>query len=114
MITENKKGYFLDWFKDNSPISRTSSCELKKGWHYLCEDVSRYKSLSEFDLMIAEIKRLRRTLMRWRNEILNYFKNPITNARTEGFNNVAKVIKKSGYGFRSFPNYRLRLLNACS
>jgi len=63
---------------------------------------------------LLEIKRLRRTLMRWRNEILNYFKNPITNARTEGFNNVAKVIKKSGYGFRSFPNYRLRLLNACS
>jgi len=60
------------------------------------------------------VKRLRRTLMRWKNEILNYFKNPITNARVEGFNNVAKVIKRRGYGFRSFHNYRLRLLNACS
>jgi transposase len=38
-------------------------------------------ALSNFE----PIKRLRRTLMKWRNEILNYFKNPITNARVEGF-----------------------------
>ena len=63
---------------------------------------------------LKEIKTLRRTLMRWRNEILNYFKYRITNARTEGYNNVAKVIKRRSYGFRSFRDYRLRLLNACS
>lgn len=57
---------------------------------------------------------LRRTLMRWKTEILNFFKYRITNARVEGFNNVAKVIKRRAYGFRSFKNYRLRLLNACS
>jgi|GEM_PF-4664187 len=34
--------------------------------------------------------------MKWRNEILNYFKTGITNARTEGFNNVAKVLKRNG------------------
>lgn len=34
---------------------------------------------------------LRRTLRSWRNEILAYFKTRLTNARTEGFNNVAKV-----------------------
>jgi transposase len=59
------------------------------------------------------LKTLRRTLKRWRDEILNYFQTRITNARTEGFNNVAKTIKKRAYGFRSFENYRLRLLNAC-
>ena len=63
---------------------------------------------------LACIQRLRKTLMRWRTEILNYFKFGITNARTEGFNNVAKVIKRRSYGFRSFRNYRLRLLAACS
>jgi len=62
---------------------------------------------------IPEIKTLRRTLMRWRNEILNYFKNRITNARTEGFNNVAKLIQKRAYGVKSFKFYRLRYLNAC-
>jgi len=60
------------------------------------------------------IKTLKRTLRRWKAEILNYFKYRVTNARVEGFNNVAKVIKRMSYGFKSFPNYRLRLLNACS
>jgi len=60
------------------------------------------------------LKTFCKTLTRWKTEILNYFKFRITNARVEGFNNVAKVIKRMGYGFRSFNNYRLRLLTACS
>lgn len=61
---------------------------------------------------IPELKRLRKTLMNWRKEILNYFKTRLTNAKTEGFNNVAKSIIKRAYGFRNFGNYRLRVLNA--
>ena len=63
---------------------------------------------------LPEIKTLRRTLMKWRNEILNYFKNRITNARTEGFNNVAKLVQKRAYGVKSFKMYRLRYLSACA
>ena len=55
---------------------------------------------------LPEIKSLRRTLMKWRNEILNYFETRITNARTEGFNNVAKLIQKRSYGVKSFELYR--------
>lgn len=62
---------------------------------------------------IKEVRTLRRTLMSWRSEILNYFKTGLTNARTEGFNNVAKLVQKRAYGYKSFANYRLRLLNAC-
>ncbi len=62
---------------------------------------------------LKEIKRVRRTLRAWRVEILNYFENRLTNARTEGVNNVAKLVQKRAYGYRSFENYRLRLLNAC-
>lgn len=43
---------------------------------------------------------------------LMYFSTGITNGRTEGYNNKAKVVKRRSYGFRSFLNYRLRLLNA--
>ena len=62
---------------------------------------------------LKELKRLRRTLMSWRQEILAYFETGLTNARTEGFNNVAKLVQKRAYGYRSFRNYRLRLLYAC-
>jgi len=59
---------------------------------------------------IEEIQTLRRTLISWRREVLNYFISGHTNARVEGFNNVAKTIIKRGYGYRSFENYRLRVL----
>lgn len=62
---------------------------------------------------LPEIKKLRKTLSKWKNQILNYFKFRLTNARTEGYNNVAKVIKRRSYGFRNFKFYRLRLLSAC-
>ena len=42
---------------------------------------------------LPEIQTLRRTLMRWRGEILAYFASGLTNGRTEGFNNKAKVVK---------------------
>jgi transposase len=60
---------------------------------------------------LPEIKTLRRTLMKWKSEILNYFSTGLTNGRTEGFNNLAKLLQKRAFGFRSFKNYRLRLLN---
>jgi transposase len=63
---------------------------------------------------LPELQTLRRTLMRWRREILAYFGTGLTNGRTEGFNNKAKLVKKRAYGYRSFRNYRLRLLNACA
>ena len=62
---------------------------------------------------LKEIKTLRRTMMKWREEILNYFRTNLTNARTEGFNNKAKVVKRMGYGYKQFRNYRLRVLTAC-
>src|ERR1700753_2629804 len=63
---------------------------------------------------LPELQTFRRTLMRWRNEILAHFGTGLTNGRTEGFNNKAKLVKKRAYGYRSFRNYRLRLLNACA
>ena len=60
---------------------------------------------------LEEIKKLRKTLMKWRVEILNYFKTGLTNARTEGYNRLAKGEQYSAFGVRNFPNYRLRMLN---
>jgi transposase len=59
---------------------------------------------------IPEIKTLRKTIHHWRNEILQFFENGLTNGRTEGFNRVAKLIQRNAYGFRNFENYRLRLI----
>ena len=63
---------------------------------------------------IGELKRLATTFGRWRGEILNYFDSRLTNGRTEGRNLIIKSVKRSGYGFRNFDNYRLRVLYRCS
>jgi transposase len=63
---------------------------------------------------LPEVQTLRRTLIKWEDPILNYFRTGMTNARTEGYNNLAKLIQKRAFGYKSFTNYRLRLLNACA
>jgi transposase len=63
---------------------------------------------------LPELQTLRRTLLRWKSEVLAHFDTGLTNGRTEGFNLKAKLVKRIAFGYRSFRNYRLRLLNACA
>lgn len=49
----------------------------------------------------------------WRNEILNYFEERITNGFVEGVNNKIKLIKRRAFGFRNFDNFRYRILDEC-
>jgi transposase len=58
------------------------------------------------------LQRLGRTLHTWRSEILAWHTTGVSNGPTEGQNNLIKAIKRIGYGFRSFHNYRTRLLLA--
>ena len=53
---------------------------------------------------------LGRTLARWRSEILNRHLTGASNGPTEGLNLLIKKVKRAGHGFRSFANYRLRIL----
>jgi len=50
------------------------------------------------------------TIGRWFQEISNYFESRTTSGVVEGINNRLKLIKRSGYGFRNFANFRLRCL----
>lgn len=48
------------------------------------------------------------TIIRWFSEIVAYFDNRTTSGTVEGINNKLKLIKRSGYGFRNFDNFRIR------
>ncbi|MDJ0716997.1 MAG: transposase [Prochloraceae cyanobacterium] len=50
------------------------------------------------------------TIIRWFAEIIPYFKNRTTQAPVEGINKKLKLIKRKGFGFRNFDNFRLRSL----
>jgi transposase len=59
---------------------------------------------------VPEVRALGRTLARWRTEILNRHRTGASNGPTEALNLLVKKVKRAGHGFRSFANYRLRIL----
>jgi transposase len=75
--------FFKDWF----------------GWVSRC----RLKPLIE----VAQM------LKRHLDNLLTYLKHHITNAVTEGLNSKIQSIKAAARGFRSFKNYRIRILFFC-
>lgn len=61
---------------------------------------------------VPELKHLATTFLRWQRELANYHRYRISNSITEGLNNKIKVIKRQAYGFRSFENFRRKILLA--
>jgi len=59
-----------------------------------------------------ELRRLAKLLRRWKTEILAHHTTGASNGPVEAMNLLIKQVKRSGRGFRSFKNYRLRILLA--
>jgi transposase len=64
---------------------------------------------SQLKPIVAVAKMLKRHL----ENILTYFRHRITNAMSEGFNSRIQSIKSHARGFRSFQNFRIRILFYC-
>lgn len=86
---------------------------------YLTDDPTEAKRL--LDEAIAwcvdtesgpELRRLAKTLRRWRNEIVAHHTTGASNGPVEAANLLIKQVKRSGRGFRNLANYRLRILLA--
>ena len=60
--------------------------------------------------MPPEIQKLGRTIRDWFDKICNYHLARVSNGPTEALNNLIKRIKRIGFGFRNFENYRIRAL----
>lgn len=83
---------------------------------YLTEDPDDAKTLLDKAIAgcttdeVEEIRTLAKTLKSWRTEILAHHHTGASNGPTEGLNLCVKKVKRCGHGFRSFENYRLRVL----
>ena len=86
-------------------------------WMYRYEGAARrffrdwfgWVSRSRLKPLIKVAKMLKAHL----ENILTYLRHPITNAVTEGLNSKIQMIKSNARGFRSFDNYRIRILFFC-
>jgi transposase len=62
---------------------------------------------------LEPIKKVVKMLRRHVTGLLNYSQHGINNASAEGFNSAIQLIKANARGFRSFINYRARILFHC-
>jgi transposase len=60
--------------------------------------------------MPPEIQKLGRTIRTWFDKLCNYHLARVSNGPTEALNNLIKRVKRVGFGFRNFENYRIRVL----
>jgi transposase len=60
--------------------------------------------------MPPEVQKLGRTIRQWFTKITNFHLARVSNGPTESLNNLIKRIKRIGFGFRNFENYRIRAL----
>ena len=59
---------------------------------------------------IPELSKTVQTYRNWEREILNRFNFNYSNGFVEGLNNLTKVIKRNGFGYRNFTRFRARIL----
>ena len=112
----------LAWLDVGDPDGEVAACYLAKELlreTYLADDVfdARRRLTVFYDHCnssgVPELERLARTIGRWETPILRWHRTRLTNAATEGTNLIVKNVKRLGFGFRNFDNYRLRLLLRC-
>jgi transposase len=60
--------------------------------------------------MPVEVRRLGRTIRKWRHQICAWHQSHVSNGPTEAINNLVKRVKRVAFGFRRFDHYRLRTL----
>jgi transposase len=77
---------------------------VQKAWIFLDRWIADARATG-----IKKLKKMARTLDRYRIGLLNYFKHRITNAAAEGINNKIKTMKRQAYGFRDMGYFKLRL-----
>jgi transposase len=100
--------------KSISPILREMH-ELKEKIRKIFNKTDNwYPGVFKLGMWLAKAKKYfpksNNTIIRWFDEIIAYFDNGTTSGAVEGINNKLKLIKRSGYGFRNFENFRVRCL----
>ena len=60
--------------------------------------------------MPDEVRRLGRSIARWRDQIVAWHQSHVSNGPTEAVNNLVKRVKRVAFGMRNFDHYRIRSL----
>ncbi len=96
--------------------------QLKEKFRKIFNDTNNwYAGVFKLGMWLSRAKKYfpksNNTIVRWFDEVIAYFDNGTNSGtvvrvafRRKGINNKLKLIKRSGYGFRNFENFRVRCL----
>lgn len=119
-LTE-KQHQKLEEYHEESP--EIAHAYYLKEWFYDLYEQSTYEEAEAFlNTWIEQAKmspfsafhEYTKTLDTWKIHILEYFRLPYTNAKTEGTNHKIKNRKRISYGFRNREHFRIRVKLECS
>nr|WP_225912584.1 ISL3 family transposase [Nostoc flagelliforme] len=100
--------------KNISPILKVMH-EIKEKFRKIFDNTNDwYTGVFKLGMWLSKAKKYfpksNNTIIRWFDEVIAYFDNGTNSGVVEGINNKLKLIKRSGYGFRNFENFRVRCL----
>jgi transposase len=81
-------------------------------WAIRNKDTEEFQAVidNRYDDLNGRFTTTLKTFKKFRREIINDLENPYSNGPLEATNNKIKVIKRVAYGFRSFTNFKKRIL----
>jgi transposase len=106
---------------------RSSGCKVARAWQikelfrefWSCFNPTEAESFFDgwyswaIRCRLAPVKDVARMLKAHLENLLTYFTHAISNAMTEGFNSKIQSLKHAARGFRTFANFRIRILFFC-
>ena len=97
-----------EWIRCQGPYVEALAKYWKREWVARSEEeVIRDFTDSEMPL---EVRRLGRTIRRWRTQIVAWHRSHVSNGPTEAINNLVKRVKRVAFGLTNWTNYRTRAL----
>jgi transposase len=116
-LTDAERGWLESVFDRSEPEVRAAWL-TKEAFAQIYDAPARMEAERRLDVWVdnleaaglREFTQLWYTLKFWREQILAYFDEPVTNGFAEGITNKIKVMKRTAYGFRSAERYRRKVL----
>jgi transposase len=115
-LTQEQRKLLLKAFR-KAPVLRNLYFLKNELRNIFEQDMTKAAAETHLAAWVAEAQKLNhnglngflKTLNKHFNYILNFFTYRVSNGIVEGMNNVIKAIKRQGFGFRNFQNFKLKI-----
>lgn len=116
LLTKEEIAMVTDWFSVSEELEYAYWTNKQFDRVYASTDIETAKTClfewiyATLDSGLKPIEKAVQTIARWRDEILNFFEYPFTNAFVEGNNRYIRTLIDKGFGFQNFEVLRGKII----